>query len=69
MDDLALQIAGLDGVEVDQADGAYARSCKIERERRAEESERVRQIEWKAIVKIRNAWRWEKLAEMVLTNW
>ena len=27
--------------------------------------ERVRQIEWKAIVKIRNAWRWEKLAEMV----
>jgi RNA polymerase primary sigma factor len=27
--------------------------------------ERVRQIEWKAIVKIRNTWRWRKLGELV----
>jgi RNA polymerase primary sigma factor len=27
--------------------------------------ERVRQIEWKAIIKIRNTWRWRKLGELV----
>ena len=27
--------------------------------------ERVRQIEWKAIVKIRNSWRWQKLSAMM----
>jgi len=30
--------------------------------------ERARQIEWKAIAKIRNSWRWQKIAEMVGCN-
>ena len=36
VNDLALQVAGVHRVEVDQTDGAYARGCKIECERRAE---------------------------------
>ena len=36
MDDLALQVGFVDGVEVDQADGADAGSGEVERERRAE---------------------------------
>lgn len=28
--------------------------------------ERVRQIEWKALAKIRNLWRWQRLAELVM---
>ena len=36
VNDLALQVAGVDDVEVDQADGADAGSGEVERERRAE---------------------------------
>src|SRR5208283_3888270 len=32
VDDLALQVAGIDGVEVNQAEGAHAGGCQIERE-------------------------------------
>ena len=36
VDDLALQVAGVDNVEVDQAEGADAGGGEIERERRAQ---------------------------------